>query len=260
MKQPAMRVSSKTLGSILTDLATTKQRRRAFGRVMEVRPESLLFPTGSWYDQIEPWKKNVDEFDRRLLGILGQRRIGLHFSSAGWQMSVEQDPFLDALRAGEYGELHYYAINPEAGASRFLNLFPSWGNRGRNHLIVIDREQAVVKQIEGAEAYPNPLTHVIIKARPFSPVYGRSAWLVGEPLHLLNRLDIFKPEKMKKFAQLGLVYQSRWQHELEGAELFHFYIMLFSVANGLSLLDALKALTQPSGRRATLPGACGLTV
>ena len=204
-----MRVSSKTLSSILTDLAATKQRRRAFGRVMEVRPGSLSLLIGNWYDRIEPWKKNVDEFDRRLLGILGERRIGLHFSSADWQMSVEQDPFLDALRAGEYGELHYYAIDPEAGAPKFLKQFPMWGNRGRNYLIVIDREQAAVKQIEGAEENPNPLRHIIIKARPSSPVYARS----------------------------------NWQRELAGDEAANFYLMLFSVANGFTLLDALKAPT-----------------
>ncbi|MDD5382305.1 MAG: hypothetical protein PHH60_01440 [Candidatus Margulisbacteria bacterium] len=248
-----MRVSPKILGSILTDLAATKERRRAFGRVMEVRPEALSLLIGSWYELIGPWKKNVDEFDRRLLGILGERRIGLHFSSATWQIPVEQDPSMDALRAGEHGELHYYAIDPEAGAPRFLNQFPSWGKRGRNHLIVIDREQAAVKQIGGVEAGPESLTHVILKAQPFSPVFGRSAWLVREPIPLLNSLDIHQPEKMTKFAHLGLVYQSRWQHVLEGAELFQFYIMLFSVANGLTLLDALKALTQPAGRRATLP-------
>ena len=151
---------------------------------------------------------------------------------------------MDALRANQYGELHYYAIDPEAGAPRFLNYFPSWGNRGRNHLIVIDREQPTVKQIEGTEAGPGPLTQVVIKARPFSPVFGRSNWLVGEPLPLLSKLDIFKPEKMKKFAHLALVYQSSWQRELKGTEAVSFYLMLFSVANGLSLLDALKALTQ----------------
>lgn len=166
-------------------------------------------------------------------------------------MSVAQDPSLDALRAGEYGELHYYAINPAAGAPKFLNYFPSWGNRGRNHLIVIDREQAAVKQIEGTEAGPEPLTQVVIKARPFSPVFGRPNWLVGEPLPLLNRLDIFQPKKMTRFAHLALVYQSSWQRELKGTEAVSFYLMLFSVANGLSLLDALKALAQPAGRRVT---------
>jgi hypothetical protein len=246
-----MRVNSKILGSILTDLAATKERRRAFGRVMEVRPGSLSFMLGSWYDQIEPWRKNVDEFDRRLLGILGQRKIGLHFSSATWQLTVAQNPLLDALRAGQYGELHYYAIDPEAGAPRFLNHFPSWCNRGRNHLIVIDREQAAVKQIEGKRSGPEPITQVTIPARPYSPVYDRSNWLVEEPIPLLNSLDILKPKIMKRFAHLALVYQSSWQQEIKGTDAVNFYLMLFSVANGLDLLDALIALAQPAGRSGT---------
>jgi hypothetical protein len=235
-----MRVNSKILGAVLTDLAATKERRRAFSRVMQVRPGSLSRVFGEWYDEIEPWKKNVDEFDRRLLGILGERRIGLHFSSAGWQMSVEQSPSLDALRAGQYGDLHYYAIDQEAGSPKFLNQFPTWANRGRNHLIVIDREQAAVKEIEGARSGPGPLTQVTIRAQPFSPVYNRSNWLVEEPIPLFTGLDFHKPKIMKRFAHLAQVYQFIWQLEMTKPETVNFYLMLFSVANGLSLLDALK--------------------
>lgn len=237
-----MKVSDKILGSVLTGLAATKQQQRDFGRIMAVRPQDLSHMIGSWYDEIEPWRKNVDEFDRRLLGILGERRIGLHFSSADWQIPVEQDPTKDAIRAGQYGELHYYAINPEAGAPKFLNHFPAWGDNGRNHLIVIDREQAAVKKIEGAKAGPEPLTQVVIKAAPFSPVYDRSTWLIGEPLPLFNYLDIFRPEKILRFVHLGLVYQSSWQRDFMGTEAVNFFLMISSVANGLTLLDTLKTL------------------
>lgn len=232
-----MRVSFKTLGSILGPLAPTRAKQEFFHRVLEVRPECLSLLMGSWYDQIGPWKKNVDDFDRRLLGLLGQRKIGLHFSLANWQMPVEQDPSLDALRAGESGKLHYWAINPGAGFPRALNPFPNWVNLARNYLIVIGREQESVKKMEGEQAY---YAQIVIKAPPFSVIYQRSEWLVKEPIPLLNLLDFFQASKLETFAHLSLLYQSKWQYEFKGGEPFHFYLMLFAVVNGLSLLDALK--------------------
>ncbi|MFA5113045.1 MAG: hypothetical protein WC529_01980 [Candidatus Margulisiibacteriota bacterium] len=251
MARQAMRITPRALGLIMPDLAATKERRRAFGRVLAARPEAIAQLTGSWYERIAPWRKTVDEFDRRLLGILGERRIGLHFSSACWEIPVELDPTKDALRTNNLGVLNYFALNLEAGNPRFLNHFPGWVIRGRDSLIVIDREQAAVKRVEGTKSGPEPLTHVIVNAQPFAPVFGRSTWLLREPLPLLSILDTYKPEKMAKFTPLDLVYRSSWQRELTGTEAANFYIMLFSVANGLALLDALTILS--AGRTGTVP-------
>ena len=235
-----MKVGTGIFREIFPKILPTRENRKLFARLLKISPQALLELMGNWCTEIKPWRKNVDEFDRRLLGISGSKKIGLHFSLANWDMSVEQDPDLDALRAGTSGELHYVGVNPKAGLPQVLNLFPRWAGDGRNYLIVIDRENKRVRGIE-AEQEISPLQrHIVIEAPPFSAIFYRAQWLIQEPIPLFSNLDFFRAEKMMPFVRFGFIYQSTWQQELEGKELYNFYLMLSAVTNGLRLLHALE--------------------
>lgn len=218
-------------------------------RILDVPPHSLRRIQGDWYTSIEPWRRTVDDFDRLLLGLLDKRKIGLHFSNATWGMTVEQDTMLDALRIGSSGELHYTAINPEMANPTALKMFVNWADRARGFLIVIDREHPDVQRLEAAQEFPG--AHMVIKGRSDAPVFFRSHWLLQAPLLLFNIIDYLQPEKpwllrdddkLWAFRDLKDFYEMEWLKDLDKVEDRNFILMLFAVANGLRLLEALEKL------------------
>jgi len=202
-----------------------------------IKPQSL---PNIRCDSSETWERMVDDFDRFLLGILNERKIGLHFTAGNWDMTLEQDPSLNGLIGGENRAIHYAGVDPELGRPQVLNLLPSWVSRNRDFLIVIDRELEVVKGIEELQKFPGSRGHITIPAPSKFPIFPRSTWLVKEPIPLFSALDLARPFRLEDFVKLKYFYQCESLHALDSAENRGFHIMLFAVANGLRLLQALE--------------------
>lgn len=212
---------------------------------LEVPPWLLPNCMGSWTAMMEQWDENAALFDDMYLDTVGRRRIGLHFSDADWDLSVERDPRLSALRIGEAGELHYIAVDPDSVPPRLLTLLPRWADAAKKHLIVINRDNAAVREIEARQKYPGSRGHITIGGRPGAEVFPRAHWLVGEPIPVFNMLDLSQPGNLSAFHDLRNLYQEEWMQELDGEAKRHFYLMLFAVANGIRLLEALEKTTNP---------------
>jgi hypothetical protein len=222
---------------LISKITPARQRQKLFRRILEIKPQSISI-LGHMQDN-KPWEKVVSGFDDILLGTLQKKKIGLHFSSWFWDVSINEDPDNVALRIGPKGGLQYYAVNPELGRGKALNLFRQWADRCRSNLIVIDRELTKAREIEkGMNSLA--IKQVLINGSCPSPVFYRSEWLIKDPIPLLSRLDFGQKEKIKDFIGLGLVYQNIWKQDISGDPLRNFYILSFSVANGFRLIDALK--------------------
>jgi len=227
---------SKGAMEVISRITPARQRQKLFRRILEIKPQSISI-LGNMHGS-GPWRDVVNGFDSLFLKTLQKKKIGLHFSSWFWDVSIKEDPGNVALKIGPEGGLQYYAVNPELGPGRILNLFKQWADRCRGSLIVIDRELTKVRKIEkGANSLA--ITQVLIKGSYPAPVFYRSEWLIKDPVPLLSRLDFGQKEKIKDFIGLGLVYQDIWKQDISGDPLRNFYILSFSVANGFRLIDAL---------------------
>lgn len=233
------------LKALAPRMPAVQKARVLVERVLEIQPRLLKSYTGSWCELMEPWMRNVEDFDRLLLGVLGERKIGLHFSDGPWEFPLEKAPSLNALRIGGGGELHYAAVGQAKSDPMVLSLLPRWAGAARNFMIVIDRSQREVQRIEAAQKYPGSCGHITIEGKAGAPVFHRSQWLLPEAIPLFNILDFSRPNNLTAFSDLRDLYQDEWLQGLDKEENRNFFLMLFAVANGLRLLDALEKANNP---------------